>query len=386
MDRLRSGLFFLILENINTAQLVSWRLPVTCRTLFALISAAMGWLLLPQSRLFCQESSPGDIILAQAKQGDSEAPGPPPTDGEDSAPESGDAPVVQMQAKKSPPKKPVKSKKVIKPAKPSKAKKPAPVVRAAPAKSTPFAPAVAPIPTPAPRVVQPPPPRPTTAPIPTPNSRFQVPIPEEKGDLNIWGDDPFAVPVARPIAHQFGLLGIVNYLGAGIGAEYIHRQLTWMDWGAQVTKTQAKLTESKNPETDEFLRSDLTHVKALARFFSNRRLYATAGLSFSQVTGSYGWEGAGVEDGSISSDFKAQLIQLEISIGSEWEIWKGVYLGVDWLGVGLPLSTSINYQSNSDLDDITKFLTGSTTDKRIQTELDAQFRPYYGIIRIGYSL
>ncbi|HYX39887.1 MAG TPA: hypothetical protein VE954_42875 [Oligoflexus sp.] len=334
---------------------------MTCRTLFALISAAMVWNL-------------PNITLAQAMQGDSEQSMDPATNAKEVESESNA--VLQMQAKKSPAKAKAKPKKPATPSKGAKGKAPA----KPPAK-----------PAPKPRPAQKPAPYfPPSPPVildpPVDNSRFQVPLPEERGDLNIWGDDPTAAPLdgSGEARNQIGLIGVGNFLGTGFGLEYLRRSLTWMDWGLQITSTQTRLTNSQNPETDEFLATKMTTGRLTARFFNSRWLFLGTGLSVNSIQGTYGWEGPGVLDEEISTDFTAQLILFDLTLGSQWEPGKGFYVAIDWLGFGAPLSGAIDYEANADLDDLTLVLTGSTADERIQKELGAQFRPYYGLLKLGY--
>lgn len=345
---------------------------MTCRTLFALISAAMVWNL-------------PNITLAQAMQGDSEQTLDPATNAKEVGSET-DA-VLQMQAKKPPAKGKTPPKKPAAPAKGAKGKVPQ---KPAPKPANRFIPKPG-KPAPRPAAPKPAPFFPPAPPVqldPVDNSRFQVPMPEEKGDLNIWGNDPTAVPLgsSTEARNQFGLIGVGNYLGAGFGLEYLRRSFTWMDWGLQVTRTQTRLTNSKNPETDEFLSTSMTSARLATRFFNQRWLHVGVGLSVNRLEGRYGWEGPGVVDEEIASDFKAQLVVLDLVLGSQWEPGKGFYIGIDWLGLGAPLAGAIDYTENTDLDDLTELLTGSKTDERIQKELGAQFRPYYALLKFGYML
>jgi len=337
---------------------------VTCRTLFALISAAVVWNL-------------PNITLAQAMQGGSDQTVDPATNVKEADSESSS--VIQMQAKKPPAKakpKPKKPAAPIKGAKPKTPPRPAPkpIPKAAPKpapRTTPFFPPSPPV------QLQP----------PANDSRFQVPMPEEKGDLNIWGDDPTAAPVDSSLArNQLGLIGLGNYLGTGFGLEYLRRSFTWMDWGLQVSSTQTRLTNSQNPEFDEFLSTRLASARVTTRFFNSRWIYLSTGLSFNSIQGTYGWEGAGVADGEISTDFQAQLILVDLTLGSQWEPGKGFYIAVDWLGLGVPLAGAVDYEANEDLDDLSVVLTGATADERIQKELSAQFRPFYVLLKFGYML
>jgi hypothetical protein len=324
-----------------------------------------------------------NITLAQAMQGDSEQSLDPATNAKEAESET-DA-VLQMQAKKPPVKAKTTPKKPAAPAKAAKGKappkpaaKPAPKLIPKPGK-----PASKPAQRPAPFF----PPAPPNQLNPVDNSRFQVPMPEEKGDLNIWGDDPSASSLGSTNArNQFGLIGVGNYLGVGFGLEYLRRSFTWMDWGLQISSTQTRLTNSQNPETDEFLSTSMASARFSARFFNRRWLYLSTGMSMNSLNGSYGWEGPGVADEEISADFTAQLLVLDFALGSQWEPGKGFYIAIDWLGFGVPLAGAIENTGNTDLDDLTEILTGSTTDERIQKELGAQFRPYYGILKIGYML
>jgi hypothetical protein len=337
---------------------------MTCRTLLALISAAVVWNL-------------PNIILAQAKQGASDQTVDSATPAEEA--DSGNNPLFQMQAKKplaKPKANPKKPPSPIKGGKPNAPLKPAPkpipkgVPKSAP-RTTPFFPSSPPV------KLQP----------PAHDSRFQVPMPEEKGDLNIWGDAHAAAPAdAALVRNQLGLIGLGNYLGVGFGLEYLRRSFTWMDWGLQVNSTQTRLTNSQNPETDEFLSTRLTSARVMTRFFNRRWVYLSTGLSFNSIQGTYGWEGPGVAAGEISTDFEAQLILLDLTLGSQWEIGKRFYLAVDWLGLGVPLVGAVDYQANEDLDDLSLVLTGSTAEERIQNELSAQFRPFYALLKFGYML
>ncbi|HET9235983.1 MAG TPA: hypothetical protein VFO10_01960 [Oligoflexus sp.] len=340
---------------------------MTCRTLLALISAAMVWNL-------------PNITLAQAMQGDSEQSLDPATNAKEVENET-DA-VLQMQAKKPP----VKAKKGAAPTKAGKGKvppkpaaKPAPKLIPKPGK---------PASRPAPKQTPFFPPAPPTQLDPVDNSRFQVPMPEEKGDLNIWGEDTTTAPAgaSAEFRNQFGLIGAGNFMGFGFGLEYLRRSTSWLDWGLQLTSTQTRLTNSKNPETDEFLAPEMNAARVSLRLFNRRWLYFGTGLSLAMIQGSYGWEGSGVVDEEISSEFKAQLVVLDFVLGSQWEFGSRFYVAVDWLGFGIPLAGSLNYTENSDLDDLTRILSGSNTDERVQKELGAQFRPYYGLLKFGIML
>jgi hypothetical protein len=351
---------------------------VTCRTLSALISAAMVWNL-PHN------------ILARAKQGDSVQTQAVATNAKEEG--AAESPAVQMPAKKAPPKPKAKSKKAKTPPKPAKSKtppKPAPKPVPKPAPPPP-----APKPAPKPAPFFPPAPPVVLPPVTTPpdNSRFQVPLPEEKGELNIWGDDQTQpVPVTTPFDpslayNQVGLMGVVNYLGAGGGLEYLRRSFTWMDWGFQLVATQAELSESKNQEeskVEEFINTQLVSGKLTARFFYSRWLYLSAGLGMNTVSGQFGWRGEGVENNKIETDFAAQIVQFDLGLGTQWEMGAGFYLGADWVGHGFPLATGIKMDENQAMDDITRQLTGSLTDERILKELSTQFRPWYLLIKFGY--
>lgn len=337
---------------------------MTCRTLFALISAAVVWNL-------------PNIILAQAMQGGSDQTVDPTSNAKEA--ESENSPMFQMQAKK-PPAKPKANLK----------KPPAPIQGGRP--KVPFKPAPKPtpktIPKPAPRTTPffPPSP-PVKLQAPANDSRFHVPLPEEKDDLNIWGDAHTGAPADTALArNQIGLIGLGNYLGTGVGLEYIRRSFTWMDWGLQANSTQTRLTNSENPETDEFLSTRLTSARLMTRFFNSRWIYLSTGLSFNSIQGTYGWEGPGVVAGEISMDFQAQLILLDLTLGSQWEIGKRFYIAIDWLGLGVPLAGAVDYEANQDLDDLSTILTGSTAEERIQSELSTQFRPFYVLLKFGYML
>ncbi|WP_141736060.1 hypothetical protein [Oligoflexus tunisiensis] len=311
---------------------------MTSRTLFALISAAMVWNL-------------PNITLAQAMQGSSESGVEPATDAKEDA--TGN-PVLQMPARKAP----VKAKpKPKKPARPAKGR--------TPPQQAPFFP-------PAP-------------PTNLPDSGFGAPLPEERGFFDIWGDDPTtATTGTTEDKNQLGLLGVGNYLGTGGGLEYLRRSFSWMDWGLQVTSTQARLTNSQNPQTDEFLSTRMTSARLTSRVFNSRWLYLGTGLSFNSVQGRYGWEGPGVANEEIAVDFTAQMILLDVVLGSQWEPGKGFYIAMDWVGFGGPVAGTLEYDIDSDLDDLVLVFTGSTTEERIQKELGAQFRPFYGVLKVGY--
>jgi hypothetical protein len=121
------------------------------------------------------------------------------------------------------------------------------------------------------------------------------------------------------------------------------------------------------------------------RVFNRRWLFLGLGLSANSLQGRYGWKGPGVVDDEISSEFKAQLLVMDFVLGSQWEFGR-FYIAVDWLGLGAPLAGKIEHTDNTDLDDLTEILAGSLTDERIQKELSAQFRPYFGILKFGVML
>jgi hypothetical protein len=184
---------------------------------------------------------------------------------------------------------------------------------------------------------------------------------------------------------QVGLMAIVNYVGPGLGIEYIHQLSGWLDLGTQALMTGGKLTDSSNPDLNEFFSTQVLQVKGLARIYYNRHLFLGTGLSFDQIAGNYGWNGSKVVGEELSTNFNAQLLAWHIYLGSEWQLANGFYIGVDWLGLGLPLTSQVTTEDAGSLDDLTQTLTGSTLHERLDGELKKQLIPYYLFFHLGYA-
>ncbi len=219
-----------------------------------------------------------------------------------------------------------------------------------------------PVPVPSARPTRPARPRPSA---PTYESRPQMTIDTEQN-------------------HQIGGLGILSYLGSGGGLEYNYRPLSWLTGGVYYTHTQADLTQSISDELDEILSAQMDQFKIQTRYIGLDPVYFGVGMSYAKISGDFGWEGAGVKDGFMSSSYTASVFVADIFLGSQWNIAKDFYLGADWFGFALPITGSIEVDSTTDADLTSEFLSGETIEGRVSNEISAQLKLYYLVARAGY--
>ncbi|MCX6129034.1 MAG: hypothetical protein NTX25_08220 [Proteobacteria bacterium] len=307
-----------------------------CKLLFAISTSLISGLLI-QTEVFAQEALSGDIIPEEPKQVDKETIPNPDPEGKLREEDSG---VIQMPAKKAPPRSLSKPK---------------------PSNKSPGNPK-------------------STQPA---GGSFQVPLLNEKENPDYW-EGPSQAP-GKISKNQAGIQLLANFFGSGLGLAYVYQYSSWLDWGFYASSTSVSLSEGKISDLSESLSGKMLSFKGFTRFSVNRKLYLGTGLSIASIAGTYGWNGDALVNKAISTDYKASLIIGDIFIGSEWRLWKKIILGVDWIGFGSSISGSINLKENSDLDLTTKVLTGSTTEERVRKEIDAQLQLYYGLLRLSYN-
>lgn len=205
--------------------------------------------------------------------------------------------------------------------------------------------------------------------------------------------NPAAVPAQRALpkpsrvdllSHRAGALGFVSYFGSGAGLEYLYEPTDWFLGGISYAHTQAELGQSSSSPTEEFLDGSLDSVKLQLQYRALRPVYFGMGLGFAKIKGKYGWQGEGVADGQIDSRYEAQLFVADLFLGSEWTLFDAFYVGVDWFGFAAPIAGSVTVESTEEADITTQFLTGSTSESRVNSEISAQLKLYYLALRAGY--
>lgn len=231
--------------------------------------------------------------------------------------------------------------------------------------------------------------RPAPAPPQSHPGTFAVPQLEEDNWYNLEKSET-QLSDSGAKENQLGVVGVVNYFGAGGGVEYVR---SFAPFGVAVTGlyTVAKLKDNltasgqEQGESVEFFDTKSTYLRVHGRYNFYRYVYFSSGLTFDRIQGNYGWRGTAIQSGEIKTDFSSALMTLDLMIGSEFRGPWGTYIGVDWLGTSIPLSSSVTYKDNSDLDLTSRALKGKKPDQRIEDETSAQLRIYYLNLRIGYT-
>lgn len=191
-------------------------------------------------------------------------------------------------------------------------------------------------------------------------------------------------------ANQIGLVGVVNYFGTGAGIEYIR---SFAPFGLAITglfttsnlKDEQTSTGQDQDEAVEYFDTKSTYLRVHGRFNFFRYAYLSSGLTFDQINGKYGWRGTSISDGQIQTNFTSTLTMLDLMVGSEFRGPWGTYFGIDWIGTSYPISSTIKYEENSDLNITSQALKGAQPDQRIDDETTAQLRVYYLNIRVGWT-
>lgn len=271
-----------------------------------------------------------------------------------------------------PAKKPVK-------ATPSKAKKNSPASK--PKRSPP--------PPPKPKVTPRPSPLPPVLPTPTPTlpdpsyENFQVPVGDVQTDWTMPPVDPqqsHTLPT-----HRIGGFFILDRLGPGFGLEYGKLLSDTWTLGTHLSLTQVKLKDKRSPEADQFIELNSNRVALFVDYLWSSWLYPRFGLSFTQSSGRFGWEGPGIVNEELAGDFRSHFLSLDLGIGSQWNLGSRVNLAVEWIGVGFPVQEQVSGTFSEELEDLTRILTGDAIADRIQKESAAQLLPSLLSLRLSLN-
>ncbi|MBC7661462.1 MAG: hypothetical protein H7249_17335 [Chitinophagaceae bacterium] len=217
------------------------------------------------------------------------------------------------------------------------------------------------------------------APGATPSSDFGA---TEDDSWAKFESTPGTVATKSP-EHQVGVVGVLNYFGSGAGIEYLYPFRPRISFGVSVLQTAASLDDSASDGAKEFLTAKSTSLRLYARYSMFWFLYGAAGLNADSIVGDYGWKGSAIQGGEIKTHYTAKILALDVFMGSEWKGPWSTYVGVDWIGLALPLTGTINYNANPDVELTSKALKGKMPNQRLDEETSAQLRLYYLNLRVG---
>ncbi len=221
-------------------------------------------------------------------------------------------------------------------------------------------------------------------PIPAPAASAAPPGQAQNPQTQLPGRSAPLAALPNLQRHRIGAQGLVSYFGSGAGLEYLYQPWDWLLGGFSYVHTSAGLGQSESKSTEEYLDGSLNGFKIQIQYRALSPVYFGLGLSLVQIQGQHGWRGEGVAGGQIASEFDAQLYSADFILGSEWTLFRNFYVGIDWFGLAWPFAGSITVDSSEEADLTTNFLTGSTIERRVNSELSAQFKLYYLILRAGY--
>jgi hypothetical protein len=217
----------------------------------------------------------------------------------------------------------------------------------------------------------------------TPPATFSVP-PDEEENWYDFDQSPTPGPQVSPRSHQAGLIGVVNYFGSGVGAEYLY-DLGLVTFGGSTLFTASTLESDSRKEAEEFFETKSWYLKAYARYRFLRYAYVGGGLGMDRLEGTYGWKGTAVNGQRIQTNFKADIPFVDVFLGSEIKGPWGLYLGIDWIGTSMKVGGASKVEDNSDVDVTSRALKGSSPRRRIDEEAKAQLQLYYLNLRVGLS-
>lgn len=182
---------------------------------------------------------------------------------------------------------------------------------------------------------------------------------------------------------RIGLVATVNYFGSGLGIDYGYTPNDLFQIDYQLVATEAKLSGGTAFEARETLDIRMIRLSALPKIELISQFYLGAGFNVSSLTGTYGFQGAAVQNGALSSNIKALLLHADLFLGSQWQ-GESYYIAADWLGITyVNKQQNFNIDVNPDLETTTQLLTGESVNQRINREIQQQLRLYYLSIHAG---
>ena len=176
---------------------------------------------------------------------------------------------------------------------------------------------------------------------------------------------------------------IGNYAGAGLGLSYEHRVSSYFHLIGQFAYTQADLKGELAPEVDEKIAFEQIRLGFGAKLIFKYRFYLSSLLNVATYKGDYGYRDNNSDVGDTFIPFEGQGMHLNLNFGNEWLLVKGLFVGVDWVGVSLPISTSVEADSTPEDDLVTKFASSKTVAERILGEIEEQVKFHYLTFHFG---
>ena len=174
----------------------------------------------------------------------------------------------------------------------------------------------------------------------------------------------------------------VNYFGFGGGASYNYRLIKKLDLGANFIYSIANLKGKQDNVEEKY---DFTTITASigARYFVFMNFYAGLNLAYSSMSGDYGYSGENLDPAITIAPFNSSLIHADFLIGTKWKIFKKFYVGADWVGYGLNISSSTTSSGDDSYRAIIESLSGTPAEERISSEMSSQLQPFYLILNAG---
>lgn len=174
----------------------------------------------------------------------------------------------------------------------------------------------------------------------------------------------------------------VNYFGFGLGANYNYRIIKKLDLGVTFLYSSANLKGEQDNVTEKYDFSTIT-TSIGARYFVFMNFYAGINLAYSSMSGDYGYSGDKLDSSQTIAAFDSSLIHVDFLIGTKWKIFKRFYIGADWVGYGVNISSSSTSAGDESYQTIIEGLSGLSAEERINSEISSQLQPFYLVFQAG---
>ncbi|WP_141735575.1 hypothetical protein [Oligoflexus tunisiensis] len=143
---------------------------------------------------------------------------------------------------------------------------------------------------------------------------------------------------------RFGLgtqLGVHG--GTGVtGAELVMPLSESVEMSYAYVQGQTSLTDDIELSNADFIyKADFTlaETSVTLRWFIGRTFYVGGGFGYRRMVLDLG--GFDASDGTrVEGSYNGQALQTKALIGNLWKFSNGLYLGVDWIGFGFPMSVT----------------------------------------------
>lgn len=177
---------------------------------------------------------------------------------------------------------------------------------------------------------------------------------------------------------------IGDYIGPGLGLQYEYILASFLHLTSFLAYTQASLKGKVSVNVEETITSETMRAGLGFRFLLKKRFYLGGSIHGSLVKGKYGYAETTGDGVSFDIPFSTELAHADLYIGNEWLLKHQIHIGVDWVGIGIPITMKVKDEASEAESQALEFLIQDSISDRVTGELTEQVKLFYLAVHIGY--